>query len=245
MKGSIYVVGIGPGSRDMMTNEAIKALEKSDIIIGYTVYVDLIKEYMPDKEYLSTPMKQEVARCKLCYEKALEGMTVSMVCSGDAGVYGMASPMYELMHEFPDIELIVVPGITAANSGAAVIGAPLSHDYCVISLSDLLTPWEVIERRIRAAVMGDFSMAIYNPSSHKRKDYLRKACDIMINEGASRDRICGYVRNINRDGMEYHVCTLNELRDEDVDMFTTVFVGNSKTTLVDGKMVTPRGYGIE
>ena len=242
MSKRIYIVGLGPGDITMMTGQAIEALNSSDVIVGYTVYVDLIKDNFPDKEFATTPMKQEIARCKMCFEYAMQGRTTSLICSGDAGVYGMASPMYELSKEFPEVELMVVPGITAANSGAAVLGAPLNHDYCVISLSDLLTPLEVIEKRLRAAIEGDFAIAIYNPSSMKRADYLKKACEIMLEAGASPDRACGYVENIGRDNTECHTCTLMELKEKQVNMFTTVFVGNSQSVIKDGRLITPRGY---
>lgn len=242
MSKRIYIVGLGPGDITMMTGQAIEALNSSDVIVGYTVYVDLIKDNFPDKEFATTPMKQEIARCKMCFEYAMQGRTTSLICSGDAGVYGMASPMYELSKEFPEVELMVVPGITAANSGAAVLGAPLNHDYCVISLSDLLTPLEVIEKRLRAAIEGDFAIAIYNPSSMKRADYLKKACEIMLEAGASPDRACGYVENIGRDNTECHTCTLKELKEKQVNMFTTVFVGNSQSVIKDGRLITPRGY---
>ena len=245
MEKIIYIVGLGPGESDMMTGQARQALENSDVIVGYTVYVDLIKDMFLGKEFATTPMKQEIARCHMCYEYAEAGKTVSMICSGDAGVYGMASPMYELSSEYPDVELIVVPGITAANSGAAMLGAPLNHDYCLISLSDLLTPWEVIEKRIKAAIEGDFAIAIYNPSSMKRADYLKKACDIMMEAGATADRACGYVENIGREGATATTCTLEELRDTQVNMFTTVFIGNSQSKIINGKLVTRRGYRID
>ena len=246
----IYVIGIGPGNQEYMTQEARAALEASDVIVGYTAYAELVKPAFPEKEYVTTGMRQEIERCRMCYDLAARGKTVALVCSGDAGVYGMAAPMYELLSEYEtkpgyeEIELSVVSGVTAANSGAAVLGAPLNHDYCVISLSDLLTPWEVIEKRLRAAVLGDFAMAIYNPSSHKRKDYLQRACDILLDAGAKPKRACGIVRNIGRDGMESKVLTLGELRDTEVDMFTTVFVGNSMSYVKDGKLITKRGYAL-
>lgn len=241
MKHKIYIVGMGPGKEEMMTGEAIHVLEEADVIIGYTVYLGLLDERFHGKELLSTPMRQETERCELCFEKACEGKTVAMICSGDAGVYGMASLMYEIGKAYPDVELSVIPGITAANSGAAVLGAPLNHDYCVISLSDLLTPWETIERRLIAAAEGDFAIAIYNPSSHKRKDYLMRACDILLRY-LDEDRPCGYVENIGREGTTTVTCTLKELRDAKVNMFTTVFVGNSTSEIVDGKLITKRGY---
>ena len=245
----ITVVGMGPGKEAMMTEEALAALDRADVIIGYTVYLELLGDRFAGKEYLSTPMKQEVERCRMCFEQAAMGKEVAMICSGDAGIYGMASLMFELGEEYDAqnqgasmlTDICVIPGITAASSGAAVLGAPLNHDFCVISLSDLLTPWELIERRLRAAAEGDFAIAIYNPSSRNRHDYLQKACDILL-EKADPERACGYVRNIGRDGTESHVCTLAELRDTQVDMFTTVFVGNSQSRIIGDRLVTPRGY---
>ena len=242
MSNIIYVIGMGPGDENKLTIEAREYLEKSDVIVGYTVYVELIKNILPDKEYMTTPMKQEIERCRLCYELALSGKVVSLVCSGDAGIYGMASPMYELLNEYSGCELVIVPGITAALSGAAVLGAPLNHDFCVISLSDLLTPWETIDKRLRAAVMGDFAIAIYNPSSHKRHDYLQRACDIMIDAGAEPSRVCGYVKNIGRNGQEAHTMTLAQLRDFQADMFMTIFIGNSESIIENDKLITKRGY---
>lgn len=241
MNNKIYIIGIGPGAEEMMTGEAISALENSDIIIGYTVYVKLLGERFATKEMLTTPMRQETERCKLCFEEAAKGKQVALICSGDAGIYGLASLMYEIGKEYPETELIVIPGITAASSGAAVLGAPLNHDFCVISLSDLLTPWEKIEKRLVAAAEGDFAIAIYNPSSHKRKDYLMRACDILLRV-IEEDRPCGYVENIGRVGTKAVTCTLKELRETQVNMFTTVFIGNSGSELIDGKLITKRGY---
>ena len=244
MKSKIYIIGMGPGKEEMMTGEAIQALDNSDVIIGYTVYVKLLGERFEGKEMLTTPMRQETERCRLCFEEAAKGKQVALICSGDAGIYGLASLMYEIGKDYPETELIVIPGITAANSGAAVLGAPLNHDFCVISLSDLLTPWEKIEKRLIAAAEGDFAIAIYNPSSHKRKDYLMRACDILLRviEG---DRPCGYVENIGREGTRAVTCTLKELRETQVNMFTTVFIGNSGSELVNGKLITKRGYQLE
>ncbi len=241
MKHRIYIVGIGPGAEEMMTFQAIRALEESDVIVGYPVYLNLLDARFTKKELLSTPMTQEAKRCQMCFEEAEKGKTVALVCSGDAGVYGLASLMYEMGKDYPDCELTVVPGITAANSGAACLGAPLNHDYCVISLSDLLTPWEQIEKRLRAAAQGDFCIALYNPSSRKRADYLEKACDVLL-EQLEEDRACGYVENIGREGTTAVTCTLKELRERQVNMFTTVFIGNSQTQLQNGKLVTKRGY---
>lgn len=241
MKHKIYVVGIGPGEYEQMTVRAAKVLKECDLIIGYTVYVDLVKEHFSDKEFLTTPMKREVERCVMAFEEAEKGKTVAMICSGDAGVYGMAGLMYEVGKTYPDTELVIVPGVTAALGGAAVLGAPLIHDFCLISLSDLLTPWEKIEARLKAAAEADFVVCIYNPSSKKRHDYLKRACELML-EYKSEDTVCGLVKYIGREGEEARVLTLGELKDTEVDMFTTVFVGNSQTMEIGGKMVTPRGY---
>ncbi|MGN0353322.1 MAG: precorrin-3B C(17)-methyltransferase [Roseburia sp.] len=237
----IYVVGMGPGVESMMTGQAIAALEECDVIVGYPVYLKLLDERFSQKEFLSTPMKQEVERCHMAFKEAQKGKKTALICSGDAGVYGMASLMYEVGKEYPDCSLEIIPGITAANSGAACLGAPLNHDYCVISLSDLLTPWEKIETRLRMAARGDFCMAIYNPSSKKRADYLQRACDILLEE-IEETRPCGYVENIGREGTQVTTCTLKELRERQVNMFTTVFVGNSQSEFLDGKLITKRGY---
>lgn len=235
------MVGIGPGDYREMTVRAVDALNACDVIVGYHVYVDLVKEHFPDKEFHTTPMRREVDRCKLALELAREGRDVAMICSGDAGIYGMAGLIYELLGDEGDIEVEVVGGLTAACSGAARLGAPLTHDFTVISLSDLLTPWETIERRLECAAMGDFAVALYNPSSVKRRDYLQRACDILLRH-AKPETVCGAVRNIGREGEAVEVMTLAELRDYEADMFTTVFVGNSHTRVIDGHMVTPRGY---
>ena len=243
----VYVVGIGPGAGKQMTEEAREVLNACDTIIGYTVYVDLVKEQFPEKEFLTTPMKQEVKRCKMAFEEAMKGKKVAMICSGDAGVYGMAGPILELAEKYPDVELEVTPGITAALSGGAVLGAPLMHDFAVISLSDLLTPWETIETRLDAAAKADFSICLYNPSSKKRADYLKRACEIFLRY-KSPETVCGIVKNIGRDGEMKKVMTLAELKDYEADMFTTVFIGNSRTekSVLGGQdwMVTPRGYRI-
>ena len=249
--GKIYVVGMGPGREEGMTLEAVQALSASDVLIGYTVYIDLLREKYPEKELLTTGMKQEVERCRLCLEQAGAGKTVSLVCSGDAGVYGMASLMLEVAEKeanknakknaAEETEIEIVAGVTAALSGGALLGAPLGHDFCVVSLSDLLTPWELIERRLRAAAEGDYVIVIYNPGSRSRADYLKKACDI-LSEKLPPERPCGLARRIGREGEEAGVCTLEELKEKEVDMFTTVFIGNSMSRNINGRLVTPRGY---
>ena len=224
-----------------MTEEAVEAVEQAEVLCGYPVYLDLVTPYFPGKELLSTPMKKETERCRMALETAQQGKTVAMVCSGDAGVYGMAGLLFELQEEYPGTEIEVVAGVTAALSGGAVLGAPLGHDFCVISLSDLLTPWELIEKRLRCAAEGDFALCMYNPGSHKRKDYLQKACEILL-EKKDPETVCGIVRNIGREGEEKTLLTLWELRDTEVDMFTTVFIGSSRTKNIHDHMVTPRGY---
>lgn len=238
---NLSVVGIGPGNELYLSLEAKETLKNSDLIVGYSKYVELVKEYLPNKEYLDTGMTKEVDRCRMALEEASQGKNVSVVCSGDAGVYGMAGLVYELSVNYDYIKINIVPGISAVLSGSAVLGAPIGHDFTVISLSDLLTPWELIEKRLDLAGQGDFCICLYNPSSHKRKDYLKKACEILLNS-KSEDTVCGYVRNIGRDGEEYHILTLKELKDTEVDMFTTVFIGNFNTKIINNKMVTPRGY---
>ena len=245
-KKQVYVVGIGPGAYEEMTIRATKVLEACDTIIRYTVYVDLVREHFPEKRFLTTPMTQEVRRCEMAFEEADKGQVTAMICSGDAGVYGMAGLMYEIQKEkgWEEIKITVVPGITAASAGAARLGAPLIHDFAVISLSDLLTPWEKIEERLRMAAKGDFAICLYNPSSRKRKDYLKCACRILL-EYKREDTICGYVRQIAREGEKKQILTLGELKDTTTDMFTTVFIGNSQTKRIEDVMVTPRGYRYE
>ena len=223
--GKIYVVGIGPGKSDMMTVQAKEALNSSDVIVGYKTYIDLVRDEYSEKEFYENGMRGEIERCEKCVTYAKEGKTVALICSGDAGVYGMASPLLEVAERegFSDVEII--PGVTAALGGAAVLGAP----------------WEMIERRLRAAADGDFCIAIYNPSSKKRADYLKRACDILMDK-LPKETACGFVRNIGRDGCENKVCTLEELSQENVDMFVTVFIGNSQTKISAGKLITPRGY---
>ena len=238
----LYVVGLGPGASALMTAQAREAMEAADVLCGYTAYIKLVEDLYPEKEKFATPMMGEVERCKKALELASSGKNVAMVCSGDAGVYGMAGLILELAED-PDVEISVVAGVTAALSGGAVLGAPLTHDFCVISLSDLMTDWALIEKRLRCAAMGDFGVALYNPSSKKRHDYLQKACDIMMEAGKAPETVCGWVRNIGREGECCRILTLAELREEQVDMFTTVFIGNSKTREINGRMVTPRGYG--
>ena len=237
----VTVIGLGPGGGADLTGRARAAFEGCDLIVGYTAYIELVKPDFPEKEVLSTGMRREVDRCRAAVEAALTGKDVAVVCSGDSGVYGMAGLIYEVAQDYEPIEIEVVPGITAACGGAAVLGAPLTHDFAVISLSDQLTPWEKIEKRLSAAAQADFVICLYNPSSRNRPDYLQRACDILLRD-KDPNTVCGTVRNIGREGEEGKLLTLAQLRDTQVDMFTTVFIGNSQTKVLGGKMVTPRGY---
>lgn len=237
----IRVVGIGPGDYEEMTVKAVNALNACDVIVGYHVYVDLVKAHFPDKAFFTTPMRREVDRCKMALDMAREGRDVAMICSGDAGIYGMAGLIYELLGEDDDVTVEVIGGLTAATSGGCRLGAPLTHDFAVISLSDLLTPWELIEKRLDCAAAGNFGIVLYNPRSIKRRDYLQKACDIVLKHRGP-ETVCGVVRNIGREGEATEIMTLQALRDYDADMFTTVFIGNAFTRVIGGRMVTPRGY---
>ena len=239
--GTVYAVGIGPGDRKYYTEEAAGVIRAADLIVGYRTYAGLVKRYFPDKAYYSTPMRGERERCRKALEEAAAGKTVAVVCSGDAGVYGMAGLLYELSEDFPGTDIRVVPGVTAALSGGALLGAPLSNDFCVISLSDVLTPWELIEKRLHAAGQGDFVVCLYNPSSKSRREHLQKACGILA-EYRPGDTVCGYVRNIGRAGEALRILSLQELSGTETDMFTTVFIGNRSTVVIDGRMVARRGY---
>ena len=240
----LFVVGIGPGSPDGLTIAARIAIESADILVGYGAYIDLVRPLFPQKPTFQTGMTREVDRCREALRLANEGKTVALVCSGDAGVYGMAGLILELRRDFPEVTVEIISGVTAALSGGALLGAPLTHDFAVISLSDLLTPWPLIEKRLLCAAEGDFAIALYNPASHKRPDYLAKACRLLM-QHKSPDTVCGYVQNIGRTGERSVVLSLSELETAQVDMFTTVFIGSSQTKVIDGKMVTPRGYRLD
>ena len=253
----LYVVGIGPGSFENMTVRAVNALKECDVIAGYTVYCDLVRPHFPDKDYISTPMMGEEKRVKMALDKCQEGKKVCLICSGDAGVYGLAGLAVSMAEDLGSKELVadegevldkiqveIIPGVTAAISGAAILGAPLIHDFCLISLSDRLTPWELIEKRLRLAAEADMTIVLYNPESKSRAGYLRKACDILM-EVCDGSRVCGVAGEIGREGEYCHVMSLNDLRDYTADMFTTVFIGSSGTRQVGDKMVTPRGYESE
>ena len=234
----LYVVGTGPGDKKHMTAAAAAAIEEAEVICGYTLYLELIRDMIEGKEIFSTPMTKEMERCRYAVEQVKGGRTTALVCSGDPGVYGMAGPVLSVAG---DIEVEVIPGVSAAESGAAVLGSPLTDDHCIISLSDINTPWEMIEKRLSFAARADLVIVLYNPMSKHRPDNLKKACLVMLSD-RKEDTVCGYVRNIARAGEEKKILTLSELKEEELDMFTTVFIGNSRTMAKDGRMVTPRGY---
>lgn len=244
----ITVAGMGPGGEKQMTGEVLQALEAADILVGYQTYLDLLSERWQEKPRLSTGMTREEERCRLCFREAAEGKQVVLLCSGDAGVYGMASLLLSLADEYQTekekIEIEILPGVTAATSGAALLGAPINHDFCCISLSDRLTPWDRIEKRLLLAAEADLVIVLYNPASKARADYLQRACDLLLTR-LEKERACGLVKNIGRAGTEKKVCTLAELRDMPADMFTTVYIGNSQTRIRRGRLVTPRGYPVE
>ena len=237
----LYVVGIGPGNAENLTIRADEALRSCDVIVGYQVYVELVRGRYPDKEFLTTGMTREAERCQLALRLAADGKKTAIICSGDSGVYGMAALIYELRGSSPLPEIEVIPGLTAACSGAALLGAPLTHDFAVISLSDRLTAWETIEQRLDAAAKADMAVVLYNPASRGRPDYLRRACDILLRT-LPANRLCGIARNIGREGEDCRILSLGELRDVSVDMFCTIFIGNAMTKEIGGRLVTPRGY---
>lgn len=239
--GKVQIVGIGPGNFENMTIRADRALAACDVIVGYPVYVDLVKDRYPGKELLATPMTQEAKRCRMALELAAAGKTVCLVCSGDSGIYGMAALVYQLRGEAQEPEVEAIPGLTAACSGGALLGAPLTHDFAVISLSNRLTPWEKIEKRLACAAEADLGIVLYNPRSKGRPDNLRMACDILLRY-LPENRPCGVAHSIGREGEAGEYMTLGALRDADIDMFSTVFIGNAMTKMIGGAMVTPRGY---
>ena len=239
--GKIFLVGFGPGDAENMTELCRQCLQNCDVIVGYSGYTDLLRPLFPDKPIYDTGMTRETERCRSAIDFAKSGKTVCVVSSGDSGVYGMASLIFELAADTPDIGIEVVPGVTAAISGAALLGAPIGNDFAVVSLSDLLTPWETIEKRLHAAANGDFAICLYNAGSKKRAEHLRDACDVLL-ETIPAERLCGIARKIGKDGQSYLLMSLSELREAQVDMSVTVFIGNSKTLNIGGRMVTPRGY---
>ena len=243
-KDMIWIVGFGPGDRRHMTIEAQEAMQSADVIVGYSGYNALMKPLFPDKEYVETGMRGEVKRCEEAVSLAESGKNVALICSGDAGVYGMAGLLLEVLErrgKTDEIDVEVVAGVTAALAGAALLGAPLGHDLAFISLSDLLTPWELIEKRLLAAGEADFCIALYNPSSRGRKDHLRRAADLLL-QVRGGDTPCGIADRIGREGESIRILTLRELPDAETDMQSVVLIGNSGTRRIGNYLVTERGY---
>ncbi len=237
----IYVVGIGPGGLDEITPRALEVIRSCDVVAGYEKYIELLRPELGGKIIYTSGMGDEVERCKMSLRLAQEfGKNVAIVSSGDAGVYGMAGLMLEVAAGYGQ-DVQIVPGITAANSCAAILGAPLMNDYVVVSLSDLLTDWSTIEKRLTAACIGDFVVCIYNPASNHRPEHFRRACDILLRHRPPATP-AGYVRNIGREGQTHEVMTLGEIQTRKLDMFCTVIIGNSQSCILDGKIITPRGY---
>ena len=242
--GTLYVVGIGPGRPDQMTAQAWKTLERCRVIAGYPVYVDLVRDYFPGKDYITEGMTKEEKRCRLALRAAEEGKDTALICSGDPQIYGLASLVLELAGEYPGVRVEIVSGVTAASSGGALLGAPLTGDFAVISLSDRLTPLEDIWARVEAAAAADFVICLYNPASKGRPDYLRQACGRIL-KYRGPETVCGIASRTGRKGEQIRLLRLKELAGYPADMFTTVFVGNTKTRQIGEWMVTPRGYRLE
>lgn len=238
----LYIIGLGPGKEALMSKEALETLKDCDIIVGYSTYMRLIRDLIKDKEHFATGMRREIDRCQKAIDIALEtGKNVGVVSSGDAGVYGMAGLILELLGDHTDLEVRVVPGITASIGAAALMGAPLMNDFCHISLSDLMTPMPVIEKRLHAAAQGDFVICLYNPRSKGRPSHLSKALSI-ISQYKTEDTVVGIGKDIGRKDEDYILTTIEELDENLVDMTTIVIIGNKETYVQNGRMITPRGY---
>ncbi|MDY6205777.1 MAG: precorrin-3B C(17)-methyltransferase [Prevotella sp.] len=243
-KTKITIVGIGPGSNEDITPAAIEAIREADVVVGYKYYFQFVEAYLrPETERIATGMTRERDRAQQAFEMAEGGKTVAVISSGDAGIYGMAPLIYEMAEERKsNIEILSLPGISAFQKAASLLGAPIGHDLCIISLSDLMTPWDMIEKRIVAAAVGDFITAIYNPKSHGRYWQLYRLKELFLNNGRAADTPVGYVRQAGRDEQEVKMTTLANFDPEDTDMFTIVIIGNSQSYMRNGKMITPRGY---
>jgi precorrin-3B C17-methyltransferase len=242
LMSKITVVGIGPGGLEEMSLRAAKAIEESDIVIGYRTYTDLIKSGFPQKPIIASAMTREVERCELALAQALSGRKVALISGGDSGIYGMAGIMLEVVQRSgKTVAVEVVPGITAASAAAAVLGAPLMHDFAVISLSDRLTPLDAIYQRVECAARGDFVICLYNPKSQGRAGYIETARDIILQYRSAVTPV-GIVRDAGRENQEFQVATLETMLDFLIDMSTVVIIGNSGTYIADGRMITPRGY---
>ena len=238
--GKLYVIGIGPGGLDEMTLRAVKAIEESDIIVGYTKYIEMVKDLIKDKEIFKTGMCGEEERCREALELSKD-KKVALISTGDSGIYGMAGLILEMRK---DENVEIIPGITASSAAGSVLGAPLMHDNCNISLSDLMTPYEDIKKRVRLAAEGDFVISLYNPKSKGRPHYLRECVDI-IKEFRGEETPIAVVRNALREGESKEIFTLKDFNDEVVDMFSIVIIGNSKSYIKEGYFITPRGYKIK
>ncbi|MBL4931322.1 precorrin-3B C(17)-methyltransferase [Clostridium paridis] len=238
--GKLYVVGIGPGGIEHMSLRAKEVVEKSDIIVGYNKYIDMIKSIVKDKEIYSNGMKGEEERCREALKLSKE-KNVALISTGDSGIYGMAGLILELRG---NEEVEIIPGITASSAAASILGAPLMHDNCNISLSDLMTDYEDIKKRVKLAAEGDFIISLYNPKSKGRPHYLKEAIEI-IKEFRGENTPVGVVKNALREGQEYWITTLKDFIDEEVNMFSIVIIGNSKSFIKDGFFITPRGYKLE
>ena len=242
-QSKITVIGIGPGNEMDMTGRAVEAIRNAGIIIGYKYYIQFVRNLISqDAVIIENGMKQERLRVEKAFEFAKEGKDVCVISSGDSGIYGMAPLVYEMKDELGyEVEIEVIPGISAFQKAASLLGAPMGHDFCVISLSDLMTPWSTIEKRIAGAAAGDYVTAVYNPKSNGRYWQLYRLIELFLEHRNSSTPI-GYVRQAGREEEEIHLTTLKEFDPEDVDMFTVLIIGNSQTRIVEGKMVTPRGY---
>lgn len=242
--GKLYIVGFGPGGKEHMTVKAVEVIEKADVVTGYTTYIELLKEFFPNKNYIATPMMREVERCRIAVEEAMKEQTVAMVSSGDSGIYGMAGIIYQVADELQaDIEIETVPGVTAASAAASVLGAPLMHDLAIISLSDLMTPLDLIMKRVDCAGLGDMIVCLYNPKSKKRTDYVEQAAEILLKYRRPETPV-GIVRNAGRKDEAKYLTALGELKNAEIDMFSIVIIGNSQTYISKDRMITPRGYNL-
>ncbi|MEC2073866.1 precorrin-3B C(17)-methyltransferase [Alkalihalophilus marmarensis] len=246
MLGKLLVIGFGPGSFEHMTNRALTAIQESHCIIGYKTYVDLISDLLTDQEIISTGMSEEVSRAQAAVKLAEEGKTVAVISSGDAGVYGMAGLVYEVLiekgwTEETGVSVEVIPGVSASNSCASLLGAPIMHDSCTISLSDHLTPWKLIEKRIEAAAQADFVISLYNPKSGRRTRQIQEAQRILLTYRSPNTPV-GLVKSAYRERQHIVITDLENMLDHDIGMLTTVVIGNSSTFLYDNKLITPRGY---
>lgn len=236
----LYVVGIGPGGKEHMTIKALDALKASEVIVGYTFYIDLIKDIIENKRIVKTGMKGEIERCKIAIEEAKKGYDTAIISTGDSGLYGMAGPILEMAE---DIEVEIIPGVSSVFCAASEVGAPIMHDFCTISLSDLLTPWSVIEKRLHMAASADFVISLYNPKSKGRQEQISNAIEI-ISKHAKPDTPVALVKHAGREGNERRIVTLETIDYDFIDMMTVIIIGNSKTYIKHNKMITPRGYSL-